>query len=276
MGRQLVRSGAVRLTDVVVVGGGFWGTFICRSLRALGLSVVCLDALVEGAASRAAAGLVWASAFTPRCEWWGERHTAACASFFSDGWVEERLVSAWSPEGRSRGRVWCGRVELEQAVPFAVRSLPIAEHPSRWIVLAAGVWCDSILEASGLPLTGVAASRGVGLVGPGSVDGVLSRAYRLPGDTRTRVVSMRPWGPGVRLGDTLPEREEEQLLEMARWCPGSTQVWGLRPRLPSLLVEPWGPGLVVATGGYRNGLAVAPGVGLRVAELLVGGVEHGV
>lgn len=271
MGRQLVRSGAFRLTDVVVVGGGFWGTFICSSLRSLGLSVVCLDGFVEGAASRAAAGLVRESAFSPRCEWWACRHREACQAHFVDGWVEERVVSDWAPSARVKGKVWCGRVELEEAFSFQVRSLPIVEFPSRWVVLAAGVWCDSVLGASGLPLTGVTASRGVGLLGPGSVEGVLSRAYRLPGDTRTRVLSMRPWGSGVRVGDSLPDREEEQLAEMGRFGGGASSVWGLRPRLPSLLVERWQPGLLVATGGYRNGLAVAPGVGLRVAELIAAG-----
>lgn len=265
MGRQLVRSGAVRLTDVAVIGGGFWGTFICARLRACGLSVVCLDAFVEGAASRAAAGLVRESAWPPRCEWWAPRHTEACRTFFAEGWVEEFVVSSWDPSPRLKGRVWCGRVELEPAVPTFVEVLP---QGYRWVVLAAGVWCDEILGASGLPLTGVSSSRGVALVGAGSVSGVLSRSYRLPGDTRTRVLSMRPWGSGVRVGDTLPLREEEQLAEMARWCPAGEQVWGLRPRLPALLVEQWAPGLVVATGGYRNGLAVAPGVALRVAELV--------
>ncbi len=253
---------------MVVVGGGFWGTFICSRLRSLGLSVVCLDGLMEGAASRAAAGLVRASSFTPDCDWWEGRHTLACREHFSEGWVEERVVSDYVPEPRVKGMVWCGEVPLEPAVPVLVGSLPVMDYPSRWVVLAAGVWCDDVLEASGLPLTGVRASRGVGLVGPGSVSGVLSRTYRLPGDTRTRVMTMRPWGSGVRVGDTLPEREQEQLAQMARFGGGGEQVWGLRPRLPSLLVARWGPGLVVATGGYRNGLAVAPGVALRVAELI--------
>ena len=271
MGRQLVRSGAFRLTDVVVVGGGFWGTFICAALRARGLSVVCLDCGMEGGASRAAAGLVRASSWPPLCDWWEARHTEACRNFFCDGWVEERLVSARDPEGRIKGQVWCGAVELEPAVAFEVRSLPVLEYPARWVVLAAGVWCDVLLGSSGLPVTGVVASRGVGLVGPGAVEGVLSRAYRLPGDTRTRVMSMRPWGDGVRVGDSLPSREEEQLAEMGRWSIDSSRVWGLRPHLPALLVEQWGPGLVVATGGYRNGLALAPGVALRVAELVAAG-----
>lgn len=233
----------------------------------MGMSVVCLDCVVEGGASRAAAGLVRASAWPPVCEWWEERHSKACREFFVDGWVEERVLSDYAPSPRLKGQVWCGRVELEKAVVFRVTSLPVPEFRSRWVVLAAGVWCDEVLGASGLPLTGVVASRGAGLLGPGGVEGVLSRSYRLPGDTRTRVMSMRPWGSGVRVGDSLPAREEEQLSEMAGWVEGE-RVWGLRPRLPSLLVQRWAPGVVVATGGYRNGLAVAPGVALRVAELV--------
>ena len=255
---------------MVVVGGGFWGTLICSCLRSRGLSVICLDSLVEGAASRAAAGLVRSSCWPPPCDWWGERHTRACRDFFSCGWVEERVTSDWEPAGRVKGLVWCGEVALEKAEYFQVRSLPLLEYPSRWVVLAAGVWCDDILAASGLALTGVVPARGVGLLGPGSVEGVVSRSYRLPGDTRTRVLSKRPWGSGVRVGDSLPDREQEQLAEMSRFSQGGAPVWGLRPRLPSLLVELWGPGLVVATGGYRNGLGVAPGVGLRVAELILG------
>jgi glycine/D-amino acid oxidase-like deaminating enzyme len=265
------------LLDVLVIGGGYWGSAITRLLRASELTVLCLDGRVEGAASQAAAGLVRAGAWEKAATgWWGERHSQACRDFFCDGWVEERVVSDYAPEPRVKGQVWCGEFPWEPAVSGRVVNLRAeSDHweagpwQARQIVLAAGCWCDEILRASGLPLTGVKASRGTGLLGAGEVVGVLTRTYRLAGDTRTRSFSMRAWGAGVRVGDTLPEREAEQQEEMRRFLgyPGEL-VWGLRPRLSQPLVELWAPGLVVATGGYRNGLATAPGVARRVLELL--------
>lgn len=259
-----------------MIGGGYWGSAITRRLLGSGRSVVCVDGRLEGAASRAAAGLVRAGAWENVAEWWGEPHRQACREFFRDGWMQELVFSDYAPEPRVKGQVWCGEFPWEAFVSGRVECLRAesghwAAGPwqARQVVLAAGCWCDEILQASGLPLTGVQGRRGTALVGSGCVEGVLTRTYRLPGDTRTRSLTLRRWGTGSRVGDTLPEREAEQQEEMRRFLgsPGEL-VWGFRPRLSQPLVELWAPDLVVATGGYRNGLAIAPGVALRAQELL--------
>ena len=272
--------------DVVVIGGGYWGSAIVRRLRAKRLDVLVLDAQREGAASRAAAGLVRASAWEKvQLPWWKQEHRLACRDSFQDDWLEERISSEYAPQPRIRGLIWCGRPLLEEAHLAQVLRLrrensywqvvtDVGDYATSSVVLAAGSWCDQILLASGLTTTGVIPAPGHALLGKGDLAGVWTRAYRLSGDTRTRTCTARPWVNGcIRVGDTLPQRENEQLDVMAKFLsefqtPKCGQIWGIRPKLPSLFVEELAPGLVVATGGYRNGLATSPGVALRVEQLL--------
>lgn len=270
------------MLDVLVVGGGFWGSAIAARLGGAGYRVVCLDGAVEGGASRAAAGLVRARSWeAPVAAWWEAEHVQACREFFSQGWVDEYSFSAYAPQPRPKGQIWCGEFPWVEALPARVSQVLADEGgwraggwTARQLVLAAGCWCDELLAASGLPITGVRPAPGKALLARGQLEHVLTRTYRLTGDTRTRSMTVRNWSQQVlRLGDSLPEREPEQLAEM-RQLLGQLNaleigsVWGLRPRLARPLVELWAPGLVVATGGYRNGLAIAPGVALRVQQLL--------
>ncbi|MBS2035917.1 FAD-binding oxidoreductase [bacterium] len=270
------------MLDVLVIGGGFWGSAITQRLRRSGLNVACLDADLEGAASRAAAGLVRHSSWhSPPAPWWEQEHSQACHEFFSQGWVDEYTFNRYQTEPRLKGTVWCGDFPWVETEPARIQRLR-PENGGWWaegwqarqVVLSAGCWCDPILAESGLPLTGVQPWRGSALLARGGIRRVLTRTYRLPGDTRTRTMTARNWGKSqLRLGDSLPDREPEQLAEM-RWFLGNLQVtegeeiWGWRPRLARPLVENWAPGLVVATGGHRNGLALAPAVALRVQQLL--------
>ena len=276
------------MLDVAVIGAGFWGSAISHRLRQSGRTVLCLDGALEGAASRAAAGLVRRRAWQLQpADWWGERHSQACREFFHEGWVVEQIFNRRSPQPRVKGEVWAGRFPWVEAVSARVRKLRnqigfwvVTADTESWsaraVVLAAGCWCDSILQSSGLLPTGVRAVRGTAVLAPGRLEGVLTRTYRLGGDTRTRSLTARPWQAGcVRVGDSLPEREAEQREEMRAFLNqlGVHElewIWGLRPRLEQPLVRLWAPGLVVATGGYRNGLAIAPGVAARVQELLEG------
>lgn len=242
-------------------------------MRAAGYAVRCLDSRESGAASPAAGGLI--RDVPVRAPWWRERHTVACWNFIRQHCDEgiEHVFSAHRPEPRLRGGLWladCARLlALAQAEKATLTDLSVAGAP--WVVLATGVWTDAILAANGLPVLGVRPLTGTALLGTGRVDVPLTYGYRLPADTRTRTATVRPWEGGVRVGDTAGLPEQLPVLRDLLGHVGGAQtgsVTGLRPCLPQLFVDVVARGIIVATGGHRTGLATAPGVALRVLELV--------
>ncbi|CAN0363107.1 unnamed protein product, partial [Phaeothamnion confervicola] len=142
---------------------------------------------------------------------------------------------------------------------------------ARTVVLAAGVGCDPLLKASGLPTLGLQSAWGEALLGSGQLSTPMTYSYRLPGDSRTRSATARPWSGGLRIGDTWQDQGSQlaALREFAaRLDFRETQVCsGARPVLPRLTVEEISSGLIVATGGHRSGLISSAGAALRVREL---------
>lgn len=286
--------------DIVVIGGGFWGSVITVQLRQHhpDLAITCLDSGEPGFASRAAGGLLrseWldSSAFARiRPEWWGPAHTRACLEWVEEGlragWIkqveEARVDRRWLAPRKKMGLhlVDCAAL-LTQGQARTAHVLRLERKPAGWVlrgtsliartlVLAAGVGCDLLLRASGLPILGVQSARGEALLGAGALTSPVTYSYRLPGDTRTRSGTARAWAGGLRIGDTW-EDDGLQLAELrefgARVGFGETQiVSGARPVLPRLTVEEISSGLVVATGGHRSGLISSAGAALRVCELV--------
>lgn len=290
--------------SVVIIGNGFWGCAIALHLRPEHPDLRVLDSARPGAASPVAAGFVRGPDRRPPPAWWTPAHSQAADFFLRAPWCdfkEETITSAFHPEPRPRAQVLCVDVPrlLTQVVaePHGAERLEFTghgwtvhtdggRHHARQVVIAAGVHTDELLRASGLPVTGVRALPGTALVAPGPLPGGLfSHAYRLPGDTRTRVITRSAWAGQVRAGDTRepetatdrwerametsPAREAQlERLQQLLDLPGARQLTGLRPTLPHIHVEQPAPGLIVATGAGRSGLATAGGVALRVQQLL--------
>ncbi len=283
-------------TDVVVIGAGFWGSAVSDRLQQqLGWQVTLLDARLPEAASKAAAGLVRESSLErPNAPWWGPEHRLACREYV-EHWGglpgEEWMISSAERPARRRGGLWqlwpasLMRPALEQVVHrLQADSGEWLTHTdtevwsSRRLVLTAGAQTDALLAASGLRTCGLLGLQGSALVGKASKPLELPHTlgYRLAGDTRTRTLTARCWGDlQLRVGDTCGELESEQWRVLRGWFQKmggeepSQRVWGVRPkRVQGMLVEEWAPGLVVASGGERTGLASAAGVALRVCQLL--------
>ncbi len=279
--------------EVVVVGAGYWGTAITLTLRQAGHEVLCLDSGQPGGASRVAAGLVRQTTLEGlNAPWWTTRHSQACQNFVQEPWMqsaEEDLISVYAPSPRRRGGLWladsAGFLSLAQASHVQVKELRVepggwrllcagqAEIVCQTVVLATGYGSDALLAASGLPEFNITPSPGCAWVSPASqrLDRPVTLAYRLPGDTRTRTATVRNWTPGSHYaGSTTEPRSQEQLeklsdlLSLSGSLGEATLLRGIRPVLPQFLVEQIRPGLVVATGGGRNGLASAAGVALQV------------
>ena len=261
-----------------MVGGGFWGTAIARVAADAGASVTLIDSAEPSAASRAASGYYARSWYKGL---WAERARAAeslgrhhGAVFDFDGadvvgrkarldwatfWPEDVLALYAERAAGKVTRVERGRVHLQGG--------DVVE--GGLVVLAAGVWTDQILNASGLALVGVEALGGRGL---------LFKAERTPARTMLVPVTSyfayaaRSWGLGVvRLGETLerdPSRAHDYTEKMRVRALGPLQeavgtledrgsIWGMRPVLPEPTVREASPGIVVATGGGRVGGVLA-------------------
>lgn len=287
-------------SDVIVIGAGFWGSAISLELQACGQQVMLLDAGLADGASRVAAGLVRESSLEKlNPPWWKESHTAACRRFL-ESWGhrgQEFVVSPWqsargaSPAGRVRQGLWqlWPQEILQPALAYRVNYLQ--RQCSRWfvhcqnqvlttpkVVLAAGIHCDTLLQNSGFKTMDLQPLPGSALLGRAgqALEMPHTRGYRLTGDTRTRTLTARNWGQGrLRVGDTCGPPEAGQMERLEHWFQemggqGPAQrLWGIRPKSPQgICVEAWAPGLIVASGGGRNGLASAAGVALRVRQLL--------
>jgi glycine/D-amino acid oxidase-like deaminating enzyme len=172
-----------------------------------------------------------------------------------------------------------------------------------WVVLAAGTASGALLAAAaGVAGAGMAAAGGAGAVagGLGTLEPVLGQALELeldaplppqwPGVVVWRGVNLVPrpdleGGRRLWLGATLePGRraDPDQLREL-RTLGGAAPEWlrtarvrrrwqGLRPRplgRPAPLLEAVAPGLLLASGHYRNGILLAP----ATADWVAGQIE---
>ena len=137
------------------------------------------------------------------------------------------------------------------------------------VVLAAGAWTPALAESTGLHLDG-SPVKGQ-MLRLGAADGVMDRFVHAPG---SYLIPRR--GQGVVVGATMVESgfdkgEDQQAIERlasnaralvpALAAAPVLEHWtGLRPRLAGgrPLIGPVAPGLVLATGHFRNGVLLAP------------------
>lgn len=159
----------------------------------------------------------------------------------------------------------------------AVRCADGSAHAADEVVLASGAWTSELAALAGTPMPG------------GPVKGQMIRLagpVHLPGFVRQGHRYLMSRGDGsVVVGATMVEagfdRAEDPaaIAALAAWageavpalagCP-VTETWtGLRPRLAGGLpaIERVAPGLIVATGHFRNGILLAPLTGELVAGL---------
>lgn len=205
-------------------------------------------------------------------------------------------LAALAADGRQRGLT----VRAEAAVALApdgggwrVDLAGGGTERAAWVVLAAGTASGTLLKAAVEVAEGVAAGMDPGL---GALEPVLGQALELeldaplpgpwPGALVWRGVNLVPrpdleGGRRLWLGATLePGRraDPDQLREL-RDLGGAAPEWlqearvvrrwqGLRPRplgRPAPLLEQPAPGLLLASGHYRNGILLAPATAAWVA-----------
>jgi glycine/D-amino acid oxidase-like deaminating enzyme len=292
------------LHDLVVIGGGFWGQATARMAQENGLDVVLLDNGNRESGSRNAAGLIKLEWYKNPANVVGRmmRQGGWSVTDVAEGfdWLSQRLAlkptgeqfSTWerrTPQFRKglwlavdpvEMLTWVAPVECTvlKIEPGTGGMLVVTDHEdytAKHVVVAAGYWTDTLLELSGLPKVGVKGSRGRAWVGLSAtpLEVPLTRLVR-PYVSYT----LRPWlGGTVRLGDT-NEHTLEDRDRSDRDCKALMVEWGvqqqyepssgIRPVLDRFLVGTVRDHVIVATGGHRVGLALAPVAAKKAMQLM--------
>lgn len=293
--------------DLIVIGGGFWGTMAALLAREAGQETLLLDDLNPQGASRNAAGIVslgwyrwrmtrdkkdvvgniFGDTFTPSDAVWGVnflrergllRHTgeevftlAGNHKFRDDLWLLSSPQELFELVERTEAKALCLQ-KLPECWSVLTENRIFNAHK---LILAAGAFTDTLLEASNIPPIGVKGLRGRGLlIEPHKIFDVPLTVQVAPYSHLT----MRPWGKGMaRVGDTVEKIPggDERLLPLKtfaeRIAPANQIVKvfdGLRPVTEKVFIQEIKPGLVVATGGHRVGLALAPSAARKALALL--------
>lgn len=285
------------MNDLTIIGAGFFGVAAATAAERLGVTVQVVDDSRADSGSRNAAGLL-----RPPTDRVKARIPADWHAKPGYEWLDKlRLTSEvredrWTythPEIRSSSlRVVHPSGVLDLAKPeqaqvawvtavndgWLVESFDGLAWWSRKVLIAAGVWTDSILSRSNLPAVGVGSLRGRALivrVPDKEPDGVVYSWTTRPYTT----FAMRPWDTAEgtwRFGDTVEPKADggkpyaELLRALAAHVPGAEFVGelnGLRPVTDQLVCKEVAPGLVASTGGHRSGLSFAGIAAHRAMQL---------
>lgn len=291
--------------DLVVIGGGFWGTAIAVEARSNGMNTLVLDNADTKGASRNAAGII--------CLGWYKQQTVK--SMLPSDWTHEEILEGFEwlksrckvehtgelftnfqqPKAKPKYREDCYLVpgchsllNLTSRTQRTVDSL--VAHNGVWsistgagviqakkVAIAAGAFTDQLLEKSNLTVVNVRPLLGRAIIAN------LSKECETPHTIMTRPYThytLRPWGNSMvgRLGDTVERSQKNReaanrgiLAALAKLAPGAKPLkWleGLRPVCDTMCVKQVAKGLVVATGGHRVGLALSGLVAKRAVALL--------
>ncbi len=274
--------------------------------KELGLEVAVIDDGKKKSGSRNAAGLLSTSWFSGKFfskiqpNWWDSKcfdyGVEILTEFAKLRKVGEDVLPFYGENiGKKRfnSKVWIlddligfldsysnkidGKVVRLEKIPTGWKLLSTGGEiaRSKKVLIAAGVWSNQLLEASGIcpivvdPLPG----RAVFIRDKKPITRPL-RVLRSP----YQHITFRPWINGLmRVGDTVEATELSQSKldvltgESDRMFPFAKLekvIYGFRPVTPKVYVEKAAEGLVVATGGHRIGFGMSPAVAKRVLALL--------
>lgn len=288
------------MKDLIVIGGGFWGTAIALVASESGLDVEILDSNDPRSASRNAAGIVckhWYKqgtilGMTP-ADWVG--HVDIGMEFLRRFSINRTGEEFFSYQNKNRRlREDCYLLDSPGSVLSAfprtiVRCESIVEAKDHVriatnlgqvvgnnVCVAAGALTDAILASSNLSTVGVRPLRGR------AITANTSTLLDVPCTYMSRPYThwtLRKWPGGrVRIGDTVEKRLDKQdtplneprrlLSELCSDVANVIIVDGTRPVCDEFVVRKVSSRVIVATGGHRVGLALAGYVAERVAVLL--------
>lgn len=290
--------------DLIVIGSGYWGTAIQREALSKGLNSIVVTDRQPHMASMNATGIVSLEAYKSKAisKLWSNLFTLAdikesIESLKLEGFLhsEPEFFSSWqNPVAKKRDTVYLmddipylssiGPTILGQAQGIVPSSGEWLVHMgaeilrSKAVAVAAGVWTDELLRRSGIAPIGVESIKGTylqltGWVGAEGLWTHMTRPYT--------AFHLRAWHGKHYLGATTERTEANKKaiselhsafkafglssLNMDR----AIECFGLRPYVDSGIVcKEIRPGLVVATGGYKVGIGLAPLIANRTMKML--------
>lgn len=285
--------------DLIVVGGGYWGSGIAFEARAKGWNVLLVDSNDPYGASRAASGIADIKAYG----------SSIFKKYWPADWSQEDLRESFDwlmKRGGYRQREWfwnqfkgtapregtdcvyiplvttiteltnrvydeVGKVFVFNASDLAVDLKLGGMFRGRRLVVAAGYLTDGVLNMAGLGALGVGGLYGRGLIGHGTPTvapvSVMIRPYCKH--------TVRAWGNRWKVGDTAEASIKDGPIQSLRRVatlaiPDFIEEQlseGYRPTLDRFTVEKLTPNVVVATGGHRLGLGLTGLVAKKVMEM---------
>jgi glycine/D-amino acid oxidase-like deaminating enzyme len=292
----LVREVVVML-DLLIIGGGFFGTAAAVQAQQIGASFTVVDSAEAAGGSVNAAGLLHpvSDSVANRIpeHWRASPHVDWLDRFAMLTWIREEFSTYLKPgQVKVRNDVLIAEprsilslitpekahvcIILRTASGWHVQGTRGEQWAARRVIIAAGVWTDKLLRPNGFEPTGVTSLPGGGAIVdvPGAPRDRLRSWLTRPYTTFT----LRPWGDRWRFGDTVERGggqdmwHRELLPAMGKYLPAGTvlqgAMFGYRPVTPQLHVELAAKDLVVSTGGHRSGLWLAGPAADRAIKLL--------
>ena len=287
--------------DVIVVGGGYWGTAATIELKEAGKKVLQIDSNDPMSGSRAASGICdpraydsstfqryWPSDWTKSdltesLSWilnhQGYKVTEYFWNQFQNREVRESVECIYVPTPESFteltkpvfGTVVKGSIDAKKVSVLLDNS---KEYTARYLVVAAGYKSDEVLESLQLAPLGVTKlyGRGLNVKGTPKVSTPVSVMIK-PYVKHT----VRSWSNGLyKVGDTAEKNVKDSNLENLRKVGQAVLTnyrevkltQGYRPVLDQFTVVKLNPRVVVATGGQRLSLGLCGLVGKKVVQCL--------
>lgn len=272
--------------DTIVVGAGLFGQIIAAHLRSLGQDVLVLDAGAPRSGSRPSACLMKPSWFSglgsavsdPALEVLDRLYGIQELSFRvgplrvdSVKWVDPSRVLAPMFEPRTVDSVSRGLVTTRgDDGP--------RRHAAHHVVVAAGVWTNSLLLRSGLPeVRGLEGKMGLACVWSHRS---INEPFIRPWAPYKQLIAFNCGGLGLWVGDGTAiktanwtqEREDQSIRRCAGAVGLESQphvIRGIRPYVPRArpcYLEEVAPDIWVATGGAKNGTIAAGWCAHRLGE----------
>lgn len=284
--------------DLIVVGGGYWGTGIAYEARRLGWDVLVIDSGDPRSGSRNASAICDPSAYKSKIfqplwppDWQKSELEESFNWLVARGGrvVEEAFWNRFAGTEPRKGtkciylednstllRLIGGR-KMRDVVRFGderewgwnvVTEREGVGLATKRLVVAAGYKTDEVLKSLRVESVGQTVLPGRGIIAAGTPKLELPVTVMIRPYTKHTV---REWNGSYRIGDTAEENFTEKRLEALREIGRETLggykeeevVHGFRPVTDRFLVEKVAPNLVVATGGHRLGLGLTGLVAAR-------------
>ena len=275
------------MTDVIVIGSGLFGQIITAKLRKDGHEVAMVDSHRPNAGSKPAACLMkpsWFSSlgkrvYTPSLELLDDLYGVQDVEFKVVGasttvhWIDPATILCETPIHMHVDKVGPGEIMVSGGAAYPDLAPEAPYFNATTIIVAAGVWSSELVPVPGLR-------------------GLAGSAFRWPG-AKIKEPFINPWAPykqivafnrgdGAWVGDGSAIKQENwdemRSHQAGRRCanavglplPGALELHGIRPYVPR--VKPcyltFEPGLVVATGGAKNGTIAAGWCAHKISEAL--------